>query len=422
MTIPQLYEFQKEAIRKLHSGCILAGGVGTGKSITSLAYFLQKECKHRTGANATGTTYQPVPNSPDLYIITTARKRDSLEWVGELNKFALSPGSNTGMGGIFVTIDSWNNIGKYRDVQGAFFIFDEQRAVGSGSWAKDFIRIGKANHWIMLSATPGDTWNDYIPVFLANGFYKNRTHFMRRHAVYDRWSKFPRVTKWLDEDYLKRLRDHILVPMEMPRETERKVYQVYVPYDKEKYKRLQKDRWNIFKDEPIENFPQLAINLRRVVNMEPARLKETARLCEGHQRVIIFYNLEVELEQLRKLNKMTGIPVFEWNGKRHDPLPTGDSWIYLVQYNAGAEGWNCITCNTIIFYSLNYSYKVMEQAAGRIDRMNTPYKLLYYYMIRSYAPIDLGILRALKNKENFNAVSFLKKENKTDKLTKSQES
>ena len=406
----RLYQFQKDAILKLHSGCILAGGVGTGKSITSLAYFLSRECKHKAGKNANGDTYKPLPGSPDLYIITTARKRDSLEWVDELNKFALSTGKNTGMGGITVTIDSWNNIGKYKDVQGAFFIFDEQRVVGSGAWTKDFIRISKFNRWILLSATPGDTWSDYIPVFIANGFYKNRTHFMRRHAVYDRWSKFPRVTKWLDEDYLCRLRNMILVPMEMPRETERKIEQVYVPYDKEQYKQLQKDRWNIFTDEPIENFSELAINLRRVVNMEPARLKETARLCQAHRRVIIFYNLKVELEQLRQLHKITGMKVAEWNGEKHEPLPDDDSWIYLVQYTAGAEGWNCITCNTIIFYSLNYSYKIMEQAAGRIDRMNTPYKLLHYYLVRSYAPIDIGILRALKNKENFNAVSFLKSE------------
>lgn len=414
MTQLRLYDFQKEAINKLHSGCILAGGVGTGKSITSLSYFLSRECRHRAGKNSLGDTYQPMPGSPDLYIITTARKRDSLEWDKELNRFALSPGSNTGMGGIHITIDSWNNIDKYRNVQGAFFIFDEQRVVGYGAWVKAFIRISKFNRWILLSATPGDTWSDYMPVFIANGFYKNKAHFMRRHAVYDRWSKYPRITKWLDEDYLKKLRDYILVPMEMPRETERSISQVYVPYNKDAYKRLQRDRWNIFTDAPIENFSELAINLRRVVNSDPARIKETARICEAHRKVIIFYNLNVELDQLRTLSKRTGLPVYEWNGQTHDPLPTGSEWIYLVQYTAGAEGWNCITCNTIIFYSLNYSYKTMEQAAGRIDRMNTPYHKLNYYVIRSYAPIDLGILRALKNKENFNAVTFLKKGVKND--------
>ena len=70
----------------------------------------------------------------DLYIITTAKKRDTLEWEGELSPFLLSTNPDVNLYQNKVVIDSWNNISKYKDITDAFFIFDEQRVVGSGTW------------------------------------------------------------------------------------------------------------------------------------------------------------------------------------------------------------------------------------------------------------------------------------------------
>ena len=406
---PRLYPFQERAVEDLDSGKILCGGVGSGKSITSLVYFLSKECRHRTGRNAFGPTYQPISGSPDLYIITTARKRDSGEWGDELVKFNLHTGVNTVMGGITVTIDSWNNIHKHVEAKDAFFIFDEQRVIGYGAWTKAFLKITKHNRGILLSATPGDTWSDYMPVFIANGFYKNKRQFEQMHAVYSRWSKYPKIDRWIDEDRLERIREHILITMERPKQTERTTHVVSVGYDNAAYKSAFKNRWNPYTNAPIKNSPELMMCLRKIINTEPRRLDEVAHICKRRRRVIIFYNLNCELEMLRTLGKCTGYPVAEWNGHVHDPLPEGDEWIYLVQYTAGCEGWNCITSDTVIFFSLNYSYKVMEQAAGRIDRLNTPYPVLHYYVVRSFSPVDVAIVRALKHKENFNESAFLRK-------------
>ena len=405
-----LMEYQKEAILKMKPGCILNGGVGSGKSITSLVFYLSKICKHKPGMNQFGETYQPLTGSPDLYIITTAAKRDSGEWLSELGHFGLALGSNKFMGGINVVVDSWNNLHKYQDVTNAFFIFDEQHLTGKGAWVQSFYKIAKVNQWILLTATPGDTWMDYAPVFIANGFYKNRRDFERRHVVYSRWSKYPVVDRWLDEGRLIRLRNSILVMMKSPNGAERvPPHIITVGYDKDSYKKIVKDRWNIDKKQPISNYSEMAMCLRRLVNSEERRLVETANICKKVQKAIIFYNLNCELDQLRRLEDITGIPVYERNGHKHDPVPSGNKWIYLVQYASGCEAWNCTKTNVIIFYSLNYSYKTMEQAAGRIDRMNTPYKQLHYYIIRSFAPIDIGIVRSLKNKKKFQPIEFLKK-------------
>ena len=384
----ELFEHQKEALNKLHSGSILCGGVGSGKSITSIAWywdkiFQEKQC--------------------DLYIITTARKRDTMEWHHECSKFGLSDERAKSVGGVKVTIDSWNNIGKYVDVKDCFFIFDEQRVVGYGAWVKSFLKITKSNQWLLLSATPGDTWMDYIPVFIANGFYKNKTEFCRRHVIYNRFARYPQVSRFVEEKHLNRLRASILVTMDFVRRTVAHHERLVISFDREKYDNVMRTRWNPFKDEPIAEASELCQTLRRIVGTDPGRLEKILEVLTKHPKAIIFYNYDYELELLRTLD----IPKAEWNGHKHEPIPEGDRWIYLVQYTAGAEGWNCITTDTIIFYSQSYSYKQMVQAAGRIDRLNTPYTDLWYYHLVSMSKIDMAISRALRNKKNFNESAFL---------------
>lgn len=402
----ELRDYQLEAIGKMKNGCILNGGVGSGKSLTSLSYYYLQN-----GGSLeflSGKDYIPMPNPPkDLYIITTARKRDTFEWEGELSHFLLSTHEELNKYDNKVIVDSWNNIQKYKDVEDAFFIFDEQRVVGSGAWVKAFLKIAKKNQWILLSATPGDTWSDYIPVFIANGFYKNKTEFMREHAVFSRFSKYPKIEKYIGTGRLIRQRREILVDMKFERETVQHHYDIYVTYDNKLYKDVMKRRWDIWNDEPITNAGGLCYALRKIVNSHESRSTKLLELFETHQKMIVFYNFDYELEILKSLYFGEGVIVAEWNGHKHEPTPTGNRWVYLVQYTAGAEGWNCITTDTIVFYSLNYSYKIMHQSAGRIDRLNTPYKDLHYYYLKSRSSIDLAIERALNDKRKFNESSFI---------------
>jgi hypothetical protein len=376
---------QKLALTQLSNGTILWGGVGSGKTAVAVAYYMEHE--------------QPK----DIYVITTAKKRDTLDWNGEFASVAVGEHADATVAGI-LTVDSWNNISKYAGVTEAFFIFDEQRLVGSGSWVKSFLKIAKENNWILLSATPGDTWMDYVPVFIANGFYKNRTQFKREHVVYKPYAKFPKIERYLGEARLNKLKNQILVHMPYPKLTVRHSKTIWVDYNKELLENVMKKRWHLYQDRPIRDIAELFIVMRRVINSDPSRVKALRELLTEKPKIVVFYNFDYELDALRRLQDVT--EVSEWNGHKHEDIPQGDSWVYLVQYVAGSEGWNCTETNTIVFYSLTYSYKNWEQAHGRIDRLDTPFIDLYYYILRSRNPVDNAIWRSLKSKKNFNTSQF----------------
>lgn len=388
-----LYDHQKKAVERLRSGSVLCGGVGTGKSLTALSFYFSKICGG-TIAGYRGRWVEPDSYIP-LYIITTARKRDTMEWEAELTHFPIPAES--------VVVDSWNNIGKYEDVEDAFFIFDEQRLVGYGAWSRSFLKIAKRNRWILLSATPGDQWLDYCVIFVANGFYKNKTDFVRQHVIYKRFVKFPQIDRYVGTKKLERLRDEIVIKMDFEKKATQHHNWILVGYEDELYSWIRKNRWNIYENRPIRNVSEYTAIVRKVVNSDARRLEALWHIFEKRSKIVLFYNFDYELDMIKKFLDEKEIVYSEWNGHKHEAIPDGAAWVYLVQYTAGSEGWNCITTDTIVFYSQSYSYKASVQAAGRIDRMNTPFSDLYYYHIFSDSPIDTQIRKCLKNKKNFNA-------------------
>lgn len=403
-----LDEAQLAAVSKIRNGNIVCGGVGSGKSRVGLAYFFMR-------CGGVLEPYIPMDDYAvkDLYIITTAKKRDTMEWEEEMAHFLIS--KEKGIYSHKVIVDSWNNIGKYKDVENAFFIFDEDRVTGYGAWTKTFLKIVKSNEWIILSATPGDNYNDYAPVFIANGFYKNITDFRTKHIIYSRhFTQFPKIDRYVNTKRLNRLRDLILVDIDYEKSTTAHHIDIYNSYDSELYKKTIKNRWNYSKEEPIETANELCYELRRIANSNPERLEKVIDIFKEKEKVIIFYNFDYELELLKGLIFETkdGIKaeVAEWNGHKHQAIPNGSYWVYLVQYNA-CEGWNCIKTDTLIFFSQNYSYKTMVQAAGRIDRRNTKYTDLYYYHLKSRCSIDLAISKALHSKKKFNEERFVNGKN-----------
>ena len=398
---PFLFPYQMDAVKKMRNGCILNGGVGSGKSRTGLYYYFKEQ------GGSIDPDYIPMHEPKDLYIITTAMKRDTYEWLKELENYKMSVDPSRSQYKNKVVVDSWQVITKYENVENAFFIFDEDRVTGFGVWVKAFLKIAKKNDWIILSATPGDTWEQYIPVFIANGFYKNKTEFAREHIIYSRFTKYPKIDRYVNTGRLIRLRNRILIDMDFDRKTEAHHEDIFCKYDAFKYKEVTKTRWDPYKNEPIQQASGLCYILRRIVNEDESRQKALLDLYKDHPRMIIFYNFDYELEILKNLNYGEDVEIGEWNGHKHQPVPFNRKWVYLVQYTAGCEGWNCIETDTMVFYSQNYSYKVMAQASGRIDRLNTSYKDLYYYHLKSRSGIDLAIARALNEKKTFNETRWV---------------
>lgn len=384
----KLHEHQENAVELLSSGKILYGGVGIGKSITALAYYLKAH------------------SDKDIYVITTAKKRDSLDWDREAAKFGISKERAFSVAGK-LHVDSWNNVSQYIDIRNAFFVFDEQRVVGSGVWVKSFIKIARANQWILLSATPGDTWIDYAPVFIANGWYKNITDFKRQHVVYVPYVKFPIISRYIGVDRLEKLRNSILVEMPYRSHTERILNWMDVDYDHEMWDMATKKRWHPYENRPIKDVGELFRIMRKIVNTDRSRLEMVMMLMKLHPKLIIFYNFNYELEILRGL--ADAIEIAEWNGHRKQPVPISDTWLYLVQYNSGSEGWNCTETDAMILYSLTYSYRNFIQSQGRIDRIDTKFRKLYYYVLISDSAIDRAVKGALKAKKSFNEGKWLKK-------------
>lgn len=376
---------QREALRKLRNGSILWGGVGTGKSRVAMFYYMEHEAPK------------------DIIVITTAKKRDSLDWAREASKFGVGPQRDATVAGQLI-VDSWNNLHKYVAVRGQFFVFDEQRLVGAGKWSKSFLKIAKDNHWIMLSATPGDTWMDYIPVFVANGFYRTRTEFKDEHVIFKPYMNYPVVDRYVNVQKLVKLRSQILVKMPYDRETVRHLVNEWVEYDADLLAVVEKKLWNPFEERPVRDITEKFHLMRKIVNTDPSRLERICDLIEKHPRLIVFYTFDYELAMLRTLK--LSLTYAEWNGHKHEDLPSTEKWVYVVQYTAGAEGWNCTSTNAIAFWSLTYSYKLWEQSHGRIDRLDTPYQDLYYHALRSKAGIDWAIWRSLKAKKQFNVTDY----------------
>lgn len=374
---------QLDTVDKMHNGCVLYAATGLGKSRTAIYYFLKNNNQKRK-----------------LYIITRAKKRDEKEWDIEYSRF------KTHQNYTEYVVDSWNNISKYTKVSGEFFIFDEQGAAGRGTWANSFIKIARKNKWIMLSATPGDNWEDYGSLFVANGFFKNRAHYEREHIIKQWNGQYLQNIGIRNEAKLNRLRRKILVSMVAKMKTTQHHSDIMTSYDKIKYRQVIRTRWNPFTDAPIENSSEYCQVLRKIVNSDVSRQVALLELFEKHPKLIVFYNYDYELEILKNLNYGRDVKIAEWNGHNHQEIPKSDRWLYLVHYNAGSEGWNCIHTDTIVYFSENYSYKMMQQSSGRIDRRNTSFTDLYYYHLTSKSSIDVGIKRALAIKKNFNTRDF----------------
>lgn len=393
--------YQQDAVDRMHNGCLLNTGTGSGKSFMSILYYWTKVCD----GVYTDDEFKPMKNPRPLLIITTPKKRDEKEWDKDLAPFLLSSDDNLNSWSDVakVTIDSWNNIKKYVNYIGHFVIFDENCLASWGTWTKSFLKIAKKNRWILLTATSGDSWTDWLPVFIANGYFKNKTEFRNNHVEYNPYTRYPSIKAYHNVGKLIKYRNEIVVKVKVPHDAIQIHKDILCEYDSDAEKMCLRKRWNPFEDRPLRDATEMAVVMRRIAFSDVSRIETVYKLhTEKHPRIIIFYDYNFELDALIEMCEEYGFNYAQWNGHKHESIPDTNHWLYLVQYTAGNSAWNCTTCSTMIFFNNNYSYKKMTQAAGRIDRMNTPFKELYYYHLTSNSFIDKRIKSSLKQKKDFN--------------------
>ena len=133
------------------------------------------------------------------------------------------------------------------------------------------------------------------------------------------------------------------------------------------------------------------------------KLEAFSDLVESTQdRLIVFYNFNEELEQLKRIAEEHERPVSEVNGhvKDLDAYENKSDSITLIQYQAGAMGLNLQKANKIIYFTLPTMSELFEQSKKRIHRIGQKDTCFYYLMVCN-GSIEEEILQTLEMRKDY---------------------
>ncbi len=180
---------------------------------------------------------------------------------------------------------------------------------------------------------------------------------------------------------------------------------VHVPSTRE-YRRFQKDRLigiggkTLIGDTPLTRL----LYLRQLAGMyNPNKLERLQELLEStNDRVVVFYNFDLEYVKIAQICRRLDKPVSTVNGKDKDLRAYGQhpNSVTLVQYQAGAMGLNLQLANKIIYFTLPLSSELWEQSKKRIHRIGQIKTCFYYYLLTT-GTIEPKILETLKQRKDF---------------------
>lgn len=394
-----LYEYQKKVIDKADSSWLFALGTGTGKTILSIHHYL----KHYNGES--------------LLIIAPAQKVLEGGWDREVQRVA-----NFYNIQIQYDVMSYGVLAKKWNLyKGWFVIFDECHYVKNptsqrGKAALNLTRI--STNFSLLSATPSSNgWADTINYMLMFNFYRNKTQFIKEHAIHE--TKFfgqkqiKVIADWKDQDKLKMLYQSISTKLSKDDclDLPPLIFEdVYFKVSKE-YEIIRKKRVLETENGPIayDTVMKLQHGLRFYANQKD-KLSYTEMLAEStNENIVIFYYYQQEKDDLVKVlakNKK----IYEVSGKVNH-LPSRDQWdelkntVTLVQYQAGAAGIELQYCNLVIFYTPTFSFQDYDQALGRAYRNGQTKKVTVYRYITKKS-VEEHVYRSLAEKKDFTESLF----------------
>lgn len=393
-----LYNFQRQLLNSIEENYIIAADTGTGKTMMAIHHYL----KHNTG--------EP------LLILAPPQKIKEGGWQRELDFVASHYNIE-----IPYDIISYGVLSKrWKEYKDWFLVMDECHYVKNptSQRGKAAINLTKqSTNFLLLSATPSSNgWGDTIAYMIMFGYYKNKTQFLKEHAVYNRidYGNGPVnvVSDYRDQEKLQKLYQSFSIKLakedclDLPPLVFEKVH--FKP--SKEYNIIKKDR--VLGEELFDNISKLQHGLRFYAN-QADKLKYTEMLLEGtEENVIIFYNYKQENEELKKIAKKLKKKVFEVSGSKTN-LPDKEKWtslknsVTIVQYQAGAAGIELQYANIVIFHTPTYSYQDYEQALGRAYRNGQTKKVTVYQYITKNT-IETSIYQALAAKKDFTEELFRK--------------
>ena len=310
-----------------------------------------------------------------------------------------------------------------------YIIVDESHKIKnpSSKVGKFMRKLGaKTDYKTILTGTPqSNGYIDYYNQFHFLGYLDmNQTNFKKRYAItqmmqYGAGPIFQEIigyrnTEELDEMihnhsvfYDRKLDDEEL-PDEIP---------VYFP-SYPKYRKISNDKVYEFKDGTLEIYDTLGAGVmlqRQLASgyiskggntevLDKSKLDWMRDFLEGYdERVVVFYNYNAELEQLKQLLERLDRPYSEYNGHRKDlrAFQESSEGVVLANYGSASTGINdFVIASTMVMYSLTTSYIDFEQAKKRIDRIGQTKKPLFYFLIMK-GTIDARVYHSLQEGKDF---------------------
>lgn len=138
------------------------------------------------------------------------------------------------------------------------------------------------------------------------------------------------------------------------------------------------------------------------------KLKAFTDLVEStNDRLIVFYNFNNELEQLKYVCDALERPYSVVNGTDKD-LYAYDNFngsITLIQYQAGAMGLNLQKANKIIYFTPPLSSELYEQSKKRIHRIGQQFSCFYYNLICT-GSVEEKIYKTLEMRKDYTEALF----------------
>lgn len=431
-----LYDYQKKIVDDLKDfdSSALFLDVGTGKSITSLALYEQKQLQGKCNKL--------------LIICLCAKinewKCDCEKWFPFSKTIVLDGKKNSKLDFEYGNFDiaiinfekTWRNDDLFLVNKNYYIIVDESHKIKEST-----TKVGKFMRQLafltpykcILTATPmGNGYIDlYNQLYFIGLLDISLTMFKEKYCneqlVYFPGMKpFKKIVSYRNTEYLDKLVNKYARYYERKIDDDLVPSEIVIPFELDKnYNKIARDR--VYEDISLDKVTSKRLglkalcsgtlmgkalvdpngNLDRLYRLNTYKLDWVKSFLEDFKdRVVIFYMYDHQRDQLYDMISKIKRPVARYcaDYKEEKIFNENDDAVVLVQYKSGSTGIDWLKQSYVsIFYSLPDSYIDFYQAKGRLNRVGQTKKPLYYLLVaKGKNSVDELNYNALKNKTDFN--------------------